>query len=88
MSTDRQIPRAYLSVLAALMEGGGSGELDLQSRVLVGPTKAPLAGADHVSLLRLVAEGMLAGERGLMILTEAGRTKAQEVLAGRLRVGS
>jgi len=70
--------------IATLYEAGGSGVLDVYSRILVGPTRHPIAG-DAVEWLQLVSRGLVAGENGHMILTERGRAEAQRVIASRTR---
>ena len=78
------LKRAELSLITTLYEAGSSGILDTHSRILVGPTKHPIPG-DAIIWLKLVARGLVAGERGLMILTEAGREAALKVIASRTR---
>ena len=82
MSTTRPLSRAYLSILAALHEAGGSGELDTHCRVITGPTRHPMPG-DANAWLVLVAHGMIAGELGRVIVTDLGRQTAEAVIAGR-----
>lgn len=78
------LPRAYLSMLVALHEAGGQADLDQHGRLTVGPSRHFLAG-DAVAWFRIVAQGYLGGEAGKIVLTEEGRSKAEEILAGRVR---
>lgn len=80
----KPMSRAYLSILTALHEAGGSGDLDPYSRVMVGPTRHPLPG-DATAWMVLVAHGMVAGEAGRIVMTELGRNTAAGVVAGRVR---
>ena len=82
--TIRQLTRPHLSILSQFHEAGGSGELDVHSRVVVGPTRHPIPGDTNAWLL-LVAHGMVAGEGGKMFVTDLGRTTAETVIAGRVR---
>lgn len=83
------LKRAELSLLATLHEAGDHGTLDPHSRIVVGPTRHPIPG-DSIVWLKLVSRGLVAGERGHIMLTEAGRAEAEKVIAGRTResVGS
>ena len=81
------LPRAFLSVLTNLHEAGGSGTLDVNCRVVVGPQRHPLPGDTH-TWLTLVSRGLITGERGLIITTEEGRLEAVKVQAGRVREAS
>jgi hypothetical protein len=83
----RELNRAHLGMLANLYEAGGSGEIDIHGRIVVGPTRHPISG-DSVAWLKLVSHGYVGGERGKIILTEEGREKAEEVLRGRVRESS
>ena len=71
-----------LTVLAALVEGGGSGELDVRGRVVVGKNPPTPIIADATTWLRLVAAGLIAGERGFIIVTEEGREKTHRLVGG------
>jgi hypothetical protein len=83
-----QLSRADLGFLAALAEAGGSGKWDpRRGTVLVGPTRNPLKGDPHAWMV-LVAAGMVAGERGKIILTDLGRVEAAKVGSGRVREGA
>lgn len=79
-----KLHRAQLAILTALHEAGGSGDLDINGRVLVGPDRRPLV-SDLQAWLVLVAAGMVAGEHGRLIVTELGRDTAEGVIAGRTR---
>lgn len=79
------LPRPYLTVLVSLAEAGGFGKLDTHGRITVGPTNHPLQG-DVVTWMVLVSRGLVAGERGQIMLTAIGRDVANEVIAGRVRV--
>lgn len=80
------IPRAYAMLLCNLADNGGAGELDRHARVLVGATRALIAGGPE-AWLRLVTEGYIAGENGKLMLTEAGRAEAKRYSDG-LTVGA
>ena len=80
----KTLTRPILSVLLALHEAGGAAELDTHCRLVVGHDRHPLA-SDVYSLLTLVAHGLVAGERGRIIMTEDGRAKAAELVAGQVR---
>lgn len=82
--TAKPLTRAHLSILAALHEAGGAGTLDVYGRLFGGLPSRPLPG-DPNAWLVLVAHGMVAGERGQIIVTEAGRARTAEILAGRVR---
>lgn len=75
------LPRGYAQLLCNLANEGGAGELDRYGRVVVGPGRALLAGGPE-AWLRLVAEGFIAGERGKVFVTEAGRAEAQRYNEG------
>lgn len=79
-----QIPRAYLALLTTLGDEGGSGGLDRYGRVVVGPTRSLIPG-DAQAWLYLVAQGLIGGEGGQLILTEAGREVYHTVKAGLIR---
>ena len=76
--------RSELTLIATLYEAGESGPLDIHSRIVVGPTRRPIPG-DTVVWLKLVSRGLVAGENGLMILTELGRAEAEKLIASRTR---
>lgn len=84
MSSVKALTRPQLSILTSFYEAGGAADLDNHCRLIVGPTRHPLAG-DAQTWLVLVAHGMVAGERGKVIITEAGRGVAEGVIAGRVR---
>lgn len=70
-------------MLAHLVEAGG-GALDRFGRVCVGPISDPLPGSATAWLV-LVSEGYVAGERGRILPTEAGRSAAATYATGRVR---
>lgn len=71
-----------LTVLAQLVEAGGSGELDVRGRVVVGKNPPTPLIADATTWLRLVADGLVAGELGKIIVTELGRERTQRLVGG------
>lgn len=71
-----------LSILATLVEGGGSGDLDVRGRVCVGTNPKQPIIADPTAWLRLVADGLVAGEFGKIIVTETGREKTARLVGG------
>ena len=85
--TAAPIPVPYLSLLAQLIDEGGSGDLDRYGRITVGPTKSILRGTS-VEWLYLVAQGAVAGERGKIIVTESGRELGARYVNGRERTSS
>lgn len=81
-----KLPRGYAMLLCTLAENGGSAVLDNHARLLVGPTRALIAG-DPQSWIRLVAEGYIAGEYvagvgPMIMLTEEGRAEAKRYTDG------
>lgn len=80
----RPLTRPYYTILTEFYEAGGAGELDMHCRIVSGPTRHPLSG-DPNAWLMLMAHGLIAGEGGQVIMTEAGRVAAQGVIAGRTR---
>ena len=82
--TEPRLPRPYQSILAAFHEAGGAGDLDMHGTIIVGPTKHPMQG-HAVAWLTLVARGLVAGERGKIMLTDEGIAEAQAILKGRVR---
>lgn len=79
-----RLPRVFISVLMGLYESGGSAVLDVHGRLQASKTKSPLNG-EPVAWLRLMAAGLIAGEDGLILLTEKGRMVASEYERGRVR---
>lgn len=71
-----------LTILAALVEAGGSGELDVRGRVIVGKNPPRPISADLTSWMRLVAAGLVAGENGKIIATEEGRERTARLIGG------
>jgi len=80
----RPLARAYYSILTSFFEAGGAGDLDVYGAVTVGPSRHPMAG-DARAWMQLVAHGLVAGERGKIMLTEIGRDTASQIIAGRTR---
>ena len=80
----RPLSRPLLSTLLALHEAGGAADLDVHCRLVVGHDRHPLPG-DANSWLTLVAHGLVAGERGQIIMTEDGRDRALAAVAGQVR---
>jgi hypothetical protein len=76
--------RAYQHLLTCLADAGGSADLDKHGRLVSGPQRHPLQG-DSVAYLVLVSRGLIAGEGGKIILTEAGREAVRVSGAGRIR---
>jgi hypothetical protein len=75
---------AYTTLLLNLHDAGGSGDLDMYGRVTVGPTRHILPGDAHAWMV-LVSRGLIAGERGRILMTDEGRDVAKAVIAGRVR---
>lgn len=71
------INRYHEQMLRELV-AAGHGKLDKSGRVCVGPINRPIAG-DLVAWMVLVSHGLIAGEGGLIMPTEAGRVRADEV---------
>lgn len=76
--------RAHLHILSVIDEVGGHCDLDMWGRLVAPRTKAPIPG-DSPAILVLVANGYLAGEGGLIIMTEIGRQAVHEYRIGRVR---
>ena len=70
-------------MLADLVEAG-HGTMDRFGRVCIGPMSQPLSG-NAMAWLVLVAEGYVAGERGMIIPTEDGRQASAAYANGRVR---
>ena len=81
------LTRPLTHILCCLAEVGGSANLDKFGRLIAGPERTVLQG-DAVSYMTLVAHGLVAGEGGKIILTEAGREAVATHQAGRIRVAS
>lgn len=62
----------------------GHGILDTSGRVCIGPLKEPIPG-DAAAWLVLVTHGYVAGERGLILPTEAARDLAGAHVDGTVR---
>jgi len=75
------LSRPYFHILMCLADVGGSADLDRHGRLTSGPQRHPLQG-DSVAYLVLVSRGLIAGEGGKIILTEAGRAACAEYEAG------
>ena len=84
MTGVRPLSLSLTTILASLHEAGGAAHLDTYCRLVVGHDRHPLPG-DASSWLVLVSHGLVAGEDGRIIMTEAGRAKADEIIAGRVR---
>lgn len=84
MSITKPLTRPHMSILTTFYEAGGAGELDIHCRLVVGHARHPMPG-DSQTWLLLVAHGLVAGEGGRILLTEAGREMAEGVIAGRTR---
>lgn len=82
--TEDRLPRTYQSILAAFYEAGGYGDLTKHGQVTCGPTRHPMQG-DPVTWLVFVSRGLVAGESGRLLLTDAGRAEAEAVVKGRTR---
>lgn len=80
---DFKIAHLHRSMLAELTEAG-HGVLDTAGRVCVGPLNRPIPG-DATGWMRLVAAGLVAGERGIIMPTEEGRAAAEPHMSGRVR---
>lgn len=79
---------SILQVLAGLAEAGGSADWDDRlGRAAYGPTHIMLRGESR-DWMRLVTNGLVGGEGGKVILTEAGRELAATVASGRVREGA
>lgn len=76
--------RTQRTMLVSLADGGGSGRLDQAGRVCVGPTRRPIAG-DANSWLILVTHGLVAGEDGMILMTQAGRDLVAGSVDGTVR---
>lgn len=72
-------------LVALLHEAGGTATLDLQGRVIAESKPPQPLPSDLMTWMRLVAKGVIAGERDRLMLTELGREAAQKVIAGRTR---
>lgn len=81
------LSRPYLHILACIAEVGGSADLDRFGRLVSGPQRHPLQG-DSTAYLVLVSRGLLGGEGGKIILTEAGRQAVSDYAVGQVRHAS
>jgi hypothetical protein len=84
--TTPQLPLLYRSMIAELYGAGGSGSLDIHGRVSVasdrrGPQRN--LNGNPTDWLRIVSLGLLAGEAGKLVLTDAGRAEAERIIAER-----
>lgn len=84
MINTKPLTRPHMSILTQFHEAGGAGELDIHGRLVVGQSRHPMPG-DSSTWMVLVAHGLVAGEGGRILLTEAGREMAEGVIAGRTR---
>lgn len=73
----------HRTMLVELVEAG-HGIVDASGRVCVGPIRRPVAG-DAVGWLVLMSEGLIAGEDGHVMPTEAGRQAVAQFANGRVR---
>jgi predicted methyltransferase len=80
----KEIPRAYKPVLMGLWENGGAAVMDVHGRLSSTKTKAPIPG-DLMTWMTFVAQGLVAGEDGKIMLTQAGRDLAAKYERGRVR---
>lgn len=69
--------RSHLHILSVIDGVGGHCDLDIWGRLVAPGSKAPIPG-DGTAILVLVANGYLAGERGIIIMTEMGREAARQ----------
>jgi len=81
------LSRAQIALLTGLYALGGSADIDMHGRLIAGPIRETLPG-DPVAWLVLVAQGLLAGEDGRLILTQEGRDVAAHWVNGRVVVAS
>ena len=72
----------HRSMLIELV-GAGHGIVDASGRVCVGPIKRPVVG-DAYGWLVLMSEGLIAGENGHVMPTEAGRQAVAQFANGRV----
>ena len=81
--------RSYLNMLVHFHEAGGPAEPDQHGRLTVGPSRHFLPG-DAVAWQKIAAYGYIAGveDVGKFVVTEAGRKKAEEVIASRTRTAT
>ena len=81
------LSRPYLHILVCIAEVGGSADLDRFGRLVTGPQRHPLQG-DSTAYLVLASRGLIAGEEGKIILTDAGRAAVADYEAGQVRHAS
>lgn len=81
------LSRPYFHLLRSLADVGGAADLDKHGRLVSGPQRHPLQG-DTVAYLVLVSRGLVAGEAGKIIITEAGRAALAHYGAGLVREAS
>lgn len=74
-----KLPHTYHSMLTEFYERGGSATIDRFGHVITqyGPIQGPWVG-----WLYLVAQGLLGGENGKLILTELGQEMGKAAVAG------
>ena len=75
-TTMLSLSASYSTALINLFEIGGSGRLDPYGGITTGNPMKRIPG-DPLVWLGLVARGLVAGESGLLILTESGRAQAE-----------
>lgn len=78
------LTRHHQHILGQIADAGGHCDLDMYGRLTSPQTRAPLA-ADGPAVLVLVAHGLVAGEGGLILLTEAGRAAVTAHRMGQVR---
>jgi hypothetical protein len=76
------------SILVQFYEAGGCGHLDMHQTVLCGSPPAPVPAARMGDWLTLMIKGCIAGENDKVLITEAGRIEAENILAGRTKTGA
>ena len=79
-----RMTRHHLSIIEQFSRNDGYGELDRYGRILAGPNR-DLMNGDTIAWMQLVSEGLVAGEFGRVLLTEAGRQAADNYLASQTK---
>lgn len=77
-------PSRYQTQMLMELVEAGHGRLDKQGRVTVEPIGRPITG-DPVAWLVLVSLGLVAGEDGLVLPTQAGRDMVTHRIGGTVR---
>jgi hypothetical protein len=80
------LPRAFMSIVHQFSQAGGYGQFDHQRQFVMkaGPHQAIISG-DAIAWIRLVQAGLVSGEGGRLLLTEAGRAAAKSYQDGLVR---